>query len=365
MRFLFHFLFSLLFLLLCNRLSSQGCSDAGVCSVGSLGIVQFNYEKLPLIENKLKLLVALDPDDLSGNNEMATDSLPKTGSTSNSNPDTIPTKKKVKMFYSYQFPKYIFQYTASYGVGDRGTALIVNQLEANFKLGKKKIFAQVKLPHTFINGNLGQVNGVGDVTLSMTYIFDKKIRNLSLTVGVKIPTNDANIQKDNLPLPMVYQTSLGSTDLLIGAKYSYKKWDISAGYQHSFNSNKNGYLHLSGIADSTNYNGYFESNMLRRADDGIFRINRNFFSKKINVSTSVLFIYHMADDSYTNKEGNRDKIKNSQGLTLNLNLAGMIPVSKKMDVVFIFASPVVIREARPDGLTRKFVAILGLKLNVF
>jgi hypothetical protein len=153
--------------------------------------------------------------------------------------------------------------------------------------------------------------------------------------------------------------------VLLGAKYTYKKWDCSVGYQHAFNSNKNEYLHLSGIADSNTYNGYFESNKLRRSDDGIFRINRNFLSKKINVSTGLLFIYHLANDSFTNKEGNRDKILGSKGLTLNLNLAGIIPVSKRFDVVFIFACPVITRDARPDGLTRKFVAIAGLKFNVF
>ncbi len=83
------------------------------------------------------------------------------------------------------------------------------------------------------------------------------------------------------------------------------------------------------------------------------------------MSTGLLLIYHLSNDSFTNKEENRDKIAGSQGSTLNINIAGVVPIFKRLDVVFVFASPIVTRQARPDGLTRKFVAIAGLKFNIF
>ena len=132
----------------------------------------------------------------------------------------------------------------------------------SIKIIKNKLYAQLKLPYTFVSGKLASINGLSDITFSLSYIvFSKAQSNLNLTGGVKLPTNGANIYKDDLPLPMVYQTSLGSTDVLIGAKYNIRKWDFTCGYQHAFNANKNEYLH-STVSDNITYNNYFQSNLL-------------------------------------------------------------------------------------------------------
>lgn len=346
---------------------SQGCSDAGVCTVGSLGTVQFKYEVLPVSETKLLPVATQDPElnlnpIVDKNNK--NDSTEQTFATTTTI-DSLPTNKKETLRYTFQYPKYFFQLNASYGLGDRNTSIIIAQLDANVRLNKKGMYAQVKVPYSIINGNLGSVSGIGDITASITGVaFANRTSSLSLTGGIKFPVNNANILKDTLPLPMVYQTSLGTTDILLGAKYAYKKWDFTIGYQHAFNANKNGYLHRSGISDSSNYNSYFESNNLKRADDGVFRINRNFISKKINAGAGLLFIYHLADDTYINSLGERKKIAGSQGLTLNINISGLVPISKKLDFVFVLAAPIVTRTARPDGLTRKYVAIVGLKYKI-
>jgi hypothetical protein len=366
MRYFFTPFLSFCFLIVSVQTYSQGCSDAGVCSVGSLSLVQFKYELLPLSENKLAQLPNKDPGiDLkhSGEDNMEKDTasqIVKSDSTSNRKLKNVQTIK-----YDYQLPKYSFQYSTYYGLGQQKTSIITEQIDANIRLINKKLFAQVKVPYTFINGKLGSVSGLSDITLGLTYIaFVKSNSSLSLACGAKTPTNNSDLAKDTLPLPMVYQTSLGSTDILLGAKYTFKKWDLSLGYQHSFNANKNEYLHRSITNDSTIYNDYFESNFLRRSDDGVFRISRNFLSKKINASIGALFIYHMANDSYTDANGVRGTLAGSQGLTLNLNFAGTIPISKKLDFVFILGTPIVTRKAAPDGLLRKFVGIVGFKYNV-
>jgi hypothetical protein len=361
MKFFSSVLLSLCLSLLCFQSYSQGCSDGGLCSVGSLGLVQFKYELLPTSENKLKQISAEDPKI----NIDHSDTNAKRDSSLATHKDTTATSFP-STSYNYKYPKYFFQYNTSYGLGQFSTSVITEQVDANFRLVDKKLFAQIKVPYTFVNGKLGSTKGLGDITLGLTYIaFAKEKTNLSITAGVKIPTNDANKTLNNLPLPMVYQTSLGSTDILIGAKYTIKKWDLTLGYQHSFNGNKNEYLHRSNVNDSTVYNTYFESNKLRRSDDGIIRVNRNFLSKKINVSAGLLLIYHMANDSYTDLEGIRGTIAGSRGITLNINLAGTVPLSKKLDIIFIYASPVIVRKAGPDGLMRKVVGIVGFKYNIF
>ena len=59
MKHLFCILIFLAFLGKSTTLYSQGCSDAGVCSVGALGIVKVKMQKLPLVEFKLDLIKIL------------------------------------------------------------------------------------------------------------------------------------------------------------------------------------------------------------------------------------------------------------------------------------------------------------------
>lgn len=266
--------------------------------------------------------------------------------------------------YYFKYPKYTIQATNQYGIGEQRTSVNIAQLDVNIRITRQKLFAQIKIPYMFIRGKLTNTNGLSDITLGLSYIvFHKNSASLSLTGGVKIPSDDANLSKVKIPLPMVYQTSLGSTDALLGLRYSYKKWDFTAGYQHSFNANKNEYLKRS--SEDSVYNSYFESNKIHRADDGIFRVNRNISIKKITTSAGLLFIYHIADDEIETGFGERIKATGSKGLTLNLNFAGVIPVSKKIDLILIWANPVILRKSRPDGLTRSFVAIAGFKYSIF
>ena len=358
----------MLFQLGSKKTYAQGCSDAGVCTIGSLSLVQFKLELLPFDDNKLPLLQNEDPGIDTSKSAKVSDSTLRAFKYLEPGVvvmDTAKAKKIVTQKYTFQYPRYFFQLSTSIGKGDRGVIISTTQLEANMRLIDKKLFAQVKLPYAYVSGDLGSVSGLGDITIGATYIaFAKTKSNLSLSGGVKIPTNGANLANDTLALPMVYQTSLGTTDVLIGAKYTFKKWDFTVGYQHAFNSNNNGYLHRSTI-DSNKYNSYFESNKLQRADDAIFRANRTFIVKKINFNAGLLFIYHLKNDTYVNNLNQRTTIKDSEGLTLNLNFAAVAPLSKKLDFVFIYASPVVVRKVRPDGLTRKFIVQVGLKYNLF
>jgi len=251
-----------------------------------------------------------------------------------------------------------------YGIGEQHTSIFITQLEGNFKFIDKKLYGQLKLPYTIVNGNLGTTNGLSDVTMSLSYFAVNKPKcNLSFALGVKIPTNQSDLSMNNRPLPMVYQTSLGSTDILIGSRFTYRKWDFSVGYQHSFNANSNQYVHLSNISDSVTYNGYFQSKNLRRHDDALFRINRKYQIKKVVLSSGLLFIYHTSNDDITNDLDERIQGVGSQGVTINLDLAGSIPLSKHVDFTFVLAKPLVQRKYVDDGLARSFVAIVGLKRN--
>ncbi|MEO6883461.1 MAG: hypothetical protein ABI199_05495 [Bacteroidia bacterium] len=316
------------------------------------------------------LMKAEDPNLTTGLYKSKNDTNITVSTQANAGLQTQTVKKRlsdtstVEQYKIGSLPRYFFQLTNYYGLGDDHTSISTTQLEANIRI-KQKFFFQIKLPYSYISGNLGNTNGLSDIFTSLSYIvFNKSNSNLSLTGGLKLPANHANLSKDGLPLPMVYQTSLGSTDGLAGVKYTIHKWDFTFGYQHSFNTSGNQYLHQPTLENSA-YNTYDESNLLKRKDDGIFRVNRNFQLKKWNVIAGLLFIYHMANDDYTNELGERVAIIGSKGLTLNLNLATTVPISKKLDFTFVFGKPLILRETRPDGLTRVFVAIAGIKYTLF
>ena len=355
---LFYFIFN------CFYSHAQGCSDAGACAVGALNILPFKFELLPSDKTTFKKTDVEEPKLVLKKYKKDSASLASNASLNNikHNLDSITLINSANKIL-----KYNVQLTAYYGSGPQSTSIYTTQLESTVNVIPNKLYAQLKVPYTFIDGKLGSVNGLSDITISLSYItLNRKNSNLSLSGGVKLPSNKANTHKDNLPLPMVYQTSLGSTDILLGAKFVYKKWDFTGGYQHSFNTTQNSYLNTTSIGINTpDYKSYVQSNKMKRADDGVFRLTRNIRLKNTFTSAGVLFIYHLANDKITDATGNRIDAIGSKGLTVNLNFSGIVPISKKTDFIFIVAAPIVNRSYATDGLIRSFVCIAGIKFNIY
>ena len=68
--------------------------------------------------------------------------------------------------------------------------------------------------------------------------------------------------------------------------------------------------------------------------------------------SSLLPIYHTGDDSFVNKQNERQKIKGSKGITLNLNIFYHYKFTKNREIEFSFGAPIVSRKSRPDGLSQ-------------
>ena len=295
-------------LLFNNTGYGQGCSDAGICSACALNGIQ----------------------------NPARDTVQK------ANPNSI----------------ILFEF---FGLGEQSTKIYTTQLQWDYVIIKDQLSSQIKLPYSFIDGKLGNVNGLNDITINLSYRASNKNRvNWMLIGGIKIPTGKANNSINNLPLPMIYQTSLGSYDVLAGLKMVYRKWDLSIGYQHSFSSTENHYLHLP-IADSIPYNNYYQSNKMKRADDALVRINRNIKIKTTNLMAGVLFIYHLKDDDIINKSGQMVKATGSKGVTLNFNVGAAIPLSEHSNFLFSFGAPLITRKYKTDGLARAMVISVAIE----
>lgn len=291
------------------KVKSQGCSDAGFCTMGSL---KHSEENDSLKLNTAKVIL-------------------------------------------------------SYGIGEQGTTIIQTIPEVNFSLVKNNTI-QLRLPYMFINGNLGSNEGIGDWALSITQSFVKKKKiKLNLTIGIKIANNHSDdligrvVTNELLPLPMPYQTSLGTNDLVLGTSLEYKRWYFGIGYQHVLvNKNKNGFLRIK-WSDYADAQKYFESNLLDRGDDALLRIERIFNIKKFSCTAGLIGIYRMQKDKISNFQNEEIDVNGSDGLTLNLTGSTQYNFSQKFSLNISFGMPLIVREVRPDGLTRKLV--LNTSLN--
>lgn len=297
-------LLPLILLSITNNINSQGCSDAGVCTIHSI--------KGNVIEK----------------------------------PGMKETHHEITL-------------ATGYARGERGTDIYTLQLEYILRL-KSDFSVSGKMNYNSIKGELGKISGPGDVFLSIEKGFaaEKKWKKFAFA-GFKIPLGDVNKKNNGLSLPMVYQPTLGTTDLLAGVSLTNKYWGISLAYQQPMNNpNGNGFLQSQYPAMHTARN-YPSTNRFSRKADLVTRISRNFItSRNWTFQPGLLGIYHTGTDTYQDETGRQISINGSAGLTLNALLNLQIKTGVKSNIAFSAGTPLLVRAERPDGLTRKFVLSL-------
>lgn len=202
-----------------------------------------------------------------------------------------------------------------------------------------------KVTFSSANGNFGTRASFGDAFLIGNYTLktsDQK--QWSAILGWKFPLTSSNKKINGNSLPLDYQASLGTFDLLLGTSLKYKKWDFNAAVQSPvFNSNKNSYIkEFSGTAD------FPSTNLFRRKSDALFRSTYSINTKmeKFTFKPNILFIYHLGEDSYQTTFGQRETIPGSKGLTINGNLISAYNINKKNSVELALATPFVVRAIR-------------------
>ena len=281
---------------------AQGCSDAGACSISSLNISE-------------------DSSHL----------------------------KKSKVHFSVE---------QSFGLGEK--FILISQTTAGIRYRIfKTTLLELRVPFVFTYGNLGQTSGVGDLLFSVNQqLFSRNTSQLNLLVATRLKSNNADFSFGSEPLPMAYQTSLGTYDGIFGLLYTIPKWDFYAAYQHPFGRNNNGYL----VTDTTLPDSwkYYESAQLKRGDDAYLRVRRNLLLKKQNSSRfTLLTIYRVQQDEII-KNDKPVLLEGSRGLTLNLGFSWSKQLSTGQFMELMLSFPVIDRAYRADGLTRNVVLSLRL-----
>jgi hypothetical protein len=159
----------LLFLLLlpAYEAMAQGCSDAGFCSIGNL-----------------------------------------------SQRSTLPLKRKLT-------------FISAAGKGDEGVLVITPGIQYDVHVSSRWDL-QAKVTTGYAHGSLGSAFGLGDLAVSGVYnLPEKNGWTSSAALGFKVPLNNGDLKG----LPMQYQSSLGTADLITGLSLGNRHWQFAGGWQ--------------------------------------------------------------------------------------------------------------------------------------
>lgn len=277
-------------------LVAQGCSDAGFCTVGSI-----------------KQL------------------------------DAETTKQKLSL-------------QLTNGIGDESVYVFTPGIQYDNKLNNNWAI-QAKLTADLASGNLGTISGLGDVFIAGSYSHTTKSKwKSTFILGTKLPLNNGDLRKDNKPYPMQYQSSLGTIDLIAGVSITNNKWLFATAIQQPL-TGRNRNTFLPAYWANSEATKYAPSNDFNRQGDVLLRAGYTIVAnKKFNLKASLLGIYHLAKDTYidANISNKPIEINGSDGITLNGTFAASYKINPKFSIAISAGLPFVVRDIRPDGLTRSF-----------
>lgn len=252
-----------------------------------------------------------------------------------------------------------FKIGAFYGKADNSISVYGNYLEYNRQLGKK-FGLDAKLTTLAQNGNGISAFGLSDVFLNANF---KASESVKFTLGAKIPLSSASKSFDNLPLPMDYQASLGTFDIIFGIGYEVRKIQFVVAIQQPLTQNDNQFIAANYPTDSK-LKTFQSTNKFQRSGDILLRVSYPFIlNSKFKFTPSILPIYHLTNDKYTDEFNVKQEIKGSQGLTLNGNAYLDYEINSKNIIQLNVGIPFIVRDARPDGLTRSFIANLEYRIK--
>jgi hypothetical protein len=245
-----------------------------------------------------------------------------------------------------------FNVGLSAGAADRNIFVLTPQIGYSRKLGSSfSVDGQVTA--ALHNGNGVSTSGLGDVFVSLNYLPSSKF---SFASGLKIPLNRADwFYTDEIPFPMDYQSSLGTLDLIAGFAYQSNNWQINIAYQQPLTQNENWFSPDSISHPESPFNAFPPTFYFERRGDILLHISRMIsLNDGLTIIPGLLPIYHLGEDGFYNGDL-FENIEGSGGLTLNATLYGILKMGDSGNLGLNLGFPLIVREVRPDGLTRSFV----------
>ncbi|MGI8892384.1 MAG: hypothetical protein ACR2GN_02880 [Bacteroidia bacterium] len=242
----------------------------------------------------------------------------------------------------------------NYGAADHNISVLGAYIEYKRQLNNF-LTTDLKLTSASHKGNNITTFNLSDIFFNLNYIPVEKLR---FTIGLKVPLSDGNDKKNDLPLPMDYQSSLGTFDLIAGIGYKINRLDLVAAIQQPLTQNKNEFF-ADIYAHDDLFSSFQSTNNYKRSSDVLIRISYPFsFGDNFKIIAGLLPIYHLNNDKYTDLTGTEREIKGSHGLTLNGNIYFNYFINRNNSLQLSFGAPLIVRDQRPDGLTRSYVVNL-------
>jgi len=249
------------------------------------------------------------------------------------------------------------RFLSAIGTSDENVLIVTPALQYEYVKSAQWTY-QARLTANYANGNLGTASGLGDILASAIYTTKTTTAWQSrVSFGVKIPLALSTLKANGRPLPMQYQSSLGTTDLIAGYTLGNNQLSFSVGFQQPIiQANQNTFLTTQDSRPEAKK--YWSSQNLIRKPDALLRAAYIApLAPKWLASASVLAIYHIGNDTYINENAERVALAGSQGLTLNGTAQLFYRASQKVQFSILAGRPFIVREIRPDGLTRNFILI--------
>jgi hypothetical protein len=271
-----------------------------------------------------------------------------------------------------------YDYSIGFGLGENFTRISSYKMSLFYSpIDNVTIFAG--LPFNVISGDLTNVNGIGDLDIGLQYtlkIDNNNIIKYSMSLKSSLdkeprymifPSGIAEA------LPQVYHPSLGNDNLILVIDYQYDSWTLTGGALIPLTQpNNNKFITNNDLIDKTRpliFDNYLSSASLERGTDLMLRVKRRVYQKNtIMINAGVNPLYRIGNNNITIEENgikNRIEVENSGGLTINLLGDIKYLINDNNVISFSMGFPVLARQNQNDGLLRFFQSSLSLTGNIF
>ena len=266
----------------------------------------------------------------------------------------------------------------SYGRAKTTLSPVITAVTADLTFGlNEKTSFQFKLPYYWVSGNLGETSGLSDISYSFTRnMYSTEKFHINATLGGKIPTNKSDLDSEveqqflsdglaagaSTDLPMYYQTSLGSWDVVAGGSYISQKWMFATGIQIALTENENEFRwsQWQNYPSESYLNSHPHAINLKRGVDVMLRAERAFHFSKWDIRAGLLPIFRVTKDERTNAmTGAREKVDGSTGMALTAIASVAYHFNTNNSATLLYGHKITDREVNPDGLTRHNVMSIG------
>jgi hypothetical protein len=197
-----------------------------------------------------------------------------------------------------------------------------------------------ELPYSSQGGKMGNVSGVGDIGFLVSHsILKESDYELSIQGGMKLAT--ANVNSENLP--QVYQSGLGTNDVLIGVSSVVNKLSFSVAYQVSRGRSEN------------------KIDKLMRGDDIMLRGGYSDSFGEFNYSAELIALkrLHLSSVADPLNPNQFIDLPGSDQFQVDFMAKVSYPILSNFNVGSVFAIPFLKRKINVDGLTRSFTLSIG------